>query len=164
MKSAAMFQVASIALVWSSMRDPAWLGVFAAVIAISVHLASAEARKKELRAIAIFAAGGLVCESALMAAGVVKFAGGGELGPLCPPWVVLLWAGLGTLTEGPLKPLRERPWIAGVVALLVAPVSFIGGEAAGAIALTRPLPPSFAIVAIACGATFFAVFTLSRRR
>lgn len=164
MRAAVLFQVASIALVWSSLRSPAWLGVTAGAIAITVHLASAETRQRELLAIITFGLAGLFCESALMVAGVITFPGGGALGGVvCPPWVVLLWAALGTLAHGPMSALRDRPWLAGVLALVFAPLSFLGGEAAGAITIARPLALHLVVVGVAVGVTFWGVFAVSRR-
>jgi hypothetical protein len=143
-------QVACTALLWTAAHAQPGLGIAIALPCLLIHVSLGLPWRRELVAVAAFALAGTFCESTLAALGFVRFPSGG---PLCPSWVVFFWASLGSLANGPLSSLGRRPLLAGVLGALVAPLSFLGSEAAGVLTLTRPLPATLAAVGVAVGLT-----------
>ena len=92
LKSAALFQLSSAALFWSPVA-----GSVVALVGIVTHLVFIRRERGELLAVFVFAVGGGLSETLLMHLGLVRFATPGTIALLCPLWVIVFWAALGTL-------------------------------------------------------------------
>ena len=83
---------------------------------------------------------------------------------VAPPWIVMLWVGVGLTLNHSLSLFAGRPLLGGVLAAAAAPLSYVGGERLGGVQITDPW--MLGVVSVA----WFGVFTLafailgSRRR
>lgn len=121
------------AVVLAGRGHPA-LAAAGGVAAVVAHLALRGADRARVARCAIGAAlFGLATDSALSAAGLATFAGGG---PLAPAWMVGLWAAFGAALTASLA--RASRWSAVTLAAAAAaagPLAYRAGAALGAISL-----------------------------
>ncbi len=162
MRAAILFQLASAALVYFAAREAAWRGVLAALAVITVELWLTKKRARLLEAMLCFGVAGALCESALLAAGVVSFTGW-NFPWLCPPWAAVLWALMGTLAHGAFAPLTRRPLLGAAMGALFGPLSFFAAEAAGAIVIARPLVLSIPAMSLSLALTLGVAFAGSKK-
>jgi hypothetical protein len=159
LKTAALFQVSSVALFASPVAGSA-----VALACIAVHLLFIHRTWSEALTVGVFALGGGVVETVLMRLGFVHFATPATFDGLCPLWIAVFWGALGTLASGPLHLLRERRALALGAGFVLAPLSFIGSEQLGALTLTRPLPGTLAAIAMVMAAALVLMFEAARSR
>jgi len=129
----------------------------AMAVAGMVAFAAMRERWRSDLAWALAAAGvGFCLDTLWIRIGVLDYSGA----DVAPPWIVLLWAGVGLSLNHSLAVFVARPWIGGVLAGLSAPVSYLGGERLGAVVVSDPL--QLALVAAAWCAVFTAGFAVAR--
>jgi hypothetical protein len=114
-----------------------FLGGAAALLAVALHLALRPAERGRIVHAALAAAAyGLATDTAVAAAGLASFAGGGALSPA---WMIGLWAAFGVQLTASLR--RVATWPLPALAALGAvagPLAYRGGAALGAIELDGP--------------------------
>ena len=74
---------------------------------------------------------------------------------IAPAWIIMLWMGVGLTLNHSLSLFANRPWLGGLMAGAAAPLSYLGGERLGGVAV--PDPWLLGVVA----AAWFALFTLA---
>jgi hypothetical protein len=126
-----------------------WWGPAAALVIVAVHLAVQSDRRRELRAIGLSLAIGPLCDTALMALGVIRFAEPPLLQVLPPLSMIALWAVFATTFHSSFAWLARRPLALVPFSLVGAPLSYLWGERIGAVAFAPSLPVALLAIAIA---------------
>jgi len=112
-----------------------WGGVPLLLALIGIHLRLVPEWRSEARLVVSCALLGLAVDSMQMWAGILTFDGGHLVGWLCPPWIVLMWAQLGTTLRYCVRFLQGRYLLAAVMGAVAGPLSFHAGAGMGAVAL-----------------------------
>jgi len=119
----------------------AWPGVLAGCAFATGHLLAtrAEQRGAELALVALSVALGLVFESAVGALELVDYrAGWSGVAWLAPPWILALWAAVGSLWTTLLRWMRRSLVLAAAVGAVGGTLSLGMGAAVGAVELAEP--------------------------
>lgn len=144
-----LLQGAWAACVLGAAAEQAWLGPLVTLGLLVAHISLRAERSRELHAILLAAAIGLVLDSLLVALGWLRFAAPGPLPELLvPAWIVSLWAAFGATLRGALAWLARRPLMAAALAALGSPLSFLSARALGAVEFPRPVPFTLGVIAL----------------
>ncbi len=132
---AALVQIGWWACVLGAANGKYLLGPFvvALLIAVQAWRLDVDARRQVWRGVLWLGAAGIVIDSLHGAIGTLTFQGapGGWIAPL---WIIVLWCHLATALPA-LAALKSRPWIAGLLGAIGAPLAYAGGARLGAAAL-----------------------------
>ncbi len=134
----ALFQIGWFACVLGAAHGVAWAGSLAAVAIAGLHLAAAQRARVELRLLLIAIALGFAWDSAVAAAGLIAFSGGGLLEQLAPHWMAALWLLFATTLNVSLRWLRGRSGLAAVLGLIGGPLAYYAGAQLGALNFPDP--------------------------
>lgn len=153
--NAVLFQAAWFACVLGGARDVALWG-FIVVVGLAGYSFAAGTAGRDLVLASVAAVVGFLLETVWIRTGVLVY---GEA-LVAPPWIVLLWVGVGLSLNHSLAFLKPRPWLGGVFAAASAPLSYLAGARFGAVAV--PDPWLLGAVSAAWLLLFTAAFALAR--
>lgn len=105
--------------------------------------------------VAAFAVTGILFDTALYQAGLLKFPGHSLF--VIPVWLMLLWVAFACTLRHSLDWLLQRPWLAALLGLLAAPWSYYAGELLGAVNTT---PEALLLIGIGWGMLMFSIARL----
>lgn len=107
---------------------------------------------------------GFLCESALVASGLVVYAAPWPLMAVAPAWIVALWVAFGC-TLAPIRRMLAERFVVPAIVLgaVAAPLSYLAGERAGALAFTEPAFMGWIAVSIVWGVAFPILIAAQRR-
>ncbi|HTR11088.1 MAG TPA: DUF2878 domain-containing protein [Paraburkholderia sp.] len=150
-----LFQAAWFACVVSAARGDAALGI-AAVIAVVLVLVGWSARRRaDLHLVALAVAVGLVWDSALAHAGIVRYASPGPVPGWAPAWILALWALLAPMLRDPMRWLHGRRLLAALFGAIGGALSYAAAGRLGACTF-----PDFALAMIVLGAGWALILPL----
>jgi len=129
------YQAVWLACVAGAAHGRPWLGALAASVVVAVHLALVDARKLDLKLIALAAVIGFMVDSALAAAGLIEFTSGVWVQGWTTYWMLALWVTFATTLMHSLHWLLDRPWLAVLTGALGGPVAYYAGARLGALRL-----------------------------
>ena len=93
---------------------------------------------------------GLVAETAMIAAGLVRYSAAWPAAWLPPVWLITLWMVFGTCIEATARMLGERPLLKGaVLGAVIAPPTYWAGQGLSALSFAEPIWMPLAATAIA---------------
>ena len=130
-----------------------------ALAGLSLHVARDEPAcfRRDVQLAVMLGAVGWCLDTGWVSMGVLSYAGA----QAAPMWIVLLWMSVGFTVRHSLAFLGVRPLVGGLLAGAFAPVSYLGGERLGAVAIADPW--DLAWIALAWTAVFWAAFAFARR-
>lgn len=123
-----------------------WIGLFAVVLIVAIHLRLARRVGPELRLILSAVVIGLVADSLLVLAGLVRYPSGNWIEGLAPYWILAMWGLFATTLNVSMKWLRNRELLAVLFGAVGGPLAYLAGEKLGAITFVQP---PYALVALA---------------
>jgi Protein of unknown function (DUF2878) len=138
-------------------------GAAVAAALIAVHLGLARERGPELALLALATLTGLVVEVWQLHAGTYRLLAGAVPANLPPAWLLALWAQFATTFRYSGRAVLARVATAMLFGALGGPLAFLAGERLGAVALTTPLWPGLARLALGWSAAL-VVFSWGARR
>lgn len=113
---------------------------------------------------ALVAAIGFLGESALVASGVLSYASPWPSRDVAPAWIVALWMAFGTTLRDTSVLLGTRAKsLAGVLGLLLAPVSYLGAERMGAVTFEKPILQAWLAIAVLWAIAYPTLLALDER-
>ena len=136
-----LYQIGWFACVLGAAFSRPGLGIAIALMLIAVHLWLATDRLGQIKILMVALGIGLLVDGILLGVGVFTFPTGMMVAWLPPLWMSILWIQFATTFRYCLKWLSGRYVLGAVLALVGAPLAFIGGERLGAVAF---FPPRFA--------------------
>lgn len=142
------FQCGWFACVLGAANGYAWQGLAAAALVVAVHIGIAARPLAEAALVALALLLGTVWETALLATGVLVYAGGAVASGMPPPWILALWALFATTLNASLGWLQGRWLLAALLGGVAGPASYWAGARLGALSFNDPL--SF-VVSLAAG-------------
>lgn len=154
--NAALFQVAWFACVLGGAAGTSLWGSLT-VVALILFSASLRMLRHDLPFVVAGLVAGFALDTAWIQLGILDYAGA-EVAPL---WIVLLWCGLGLTLNHSMQMFAARPLLGGLLAGATAPISYLGGERLGAVAV--PDPWAMVWVGLVWAAVFWGAFTWARR-
>lgn len=160
------FQSTWFACVWGAANGMSWLGPAIAVLAIALHLVLTPTggHRREIAHILAAAVLGFALETAMLQAGLVRYADTPAGVDVAPAWLVAMWAAFGTLINRSLAFLQSRLWLAALLGALAGPLAYLAGERLGAMTMTDPMAAAMIAIAIMWLLALPALMMLSRRR
>jgi hypothetical protein len=108
------------------------LAPFAALLVLLLHIALSRHRIGELRVAAATLAVGCVWESIVISTGWLKFV---DDGAIIPWWIFAMWPMFSTTLNISMGFLQGRPWLAALLGVVGAPLSYAAGARLGAVML-----------------------------
>ena len=123
------------------------LGAAIASGVIVFHLWRARDVRSEALLLISAAVIGLVWESALVAAGLIRYEAGFLLPGLAPYWIVAMWVLFATTLNVGMRWLRTSVWVAAAAGAIGGPLAFLAGQKMGAVSFDDPLT-SFLVIGI----------------
>ena len=109
--------------------------------------------RADLWIMAILAVVGFAIDTAWIALNVLSYEGGALL---APAWILALWLAFALTVNHSMAWLQPRPWLAGLLAAVFAPVTYLAGERLGAVTVVEPL--RLGMISAAWGIVFTLVF------
>ena len=79
-----------------------------------------------------------------------------------PAWIILLWVGLALTLNHAMHVFTTSPLIGGLLSGCAAPLTYMSGQALGAVVVPSPL--QLTIIALTWGILFYLVFLLLARQ
>jgi len=76
---------------------------------------------------------GVILDSAWIKLGWIQFSNPGPLSFIAPPWIIILWSGLGLTINHSLAWLQNRLFFAGFIAGIISPFSYLAAQRLGAL-------------------------------
>jgi hypothetical protein len=101
-----------------------WVGPATVSGLVGVQLPFARDRRTELRLLALAFVLGMVVDTLLEQAGLLRYAGGPRFGPLCPLWIGALWVIFASTLGASLGWLRGRLKLAALLGAVSGPFSY----------------------------------------
>lgn len=154
----AIYQVGWFAAVVGAARGYSVLGAAVAYALIAAHVAFARRRADEFRLIAICAGFGLLIESALIQAGILRYAGSSGEPGWPPPFAIALWMQLGTTLRFSFSWLDRRPVAAALLGGIGGPLAFAAGHRLGAVRLGPTFEMALGVIAVIWSLALPALF------
>jgi hypothetical protein len=149
----ALFQLAWFACAIAAAHQRPALGVAAVAAFVLLQLVRSTRRSVDVALIAGAIALGIGWDTALLQAGLVRYAAPGPLAGVAPGWILAMWALFAAILRGPLGWLQGRPALAAALGAIGGPASYAAAARLGACSLPeRPL----ALAVLAVG---WALFT-----
>lgn len=157
------FYVAWFACALGGANGWPWTGAAVAVGVVVVHLMLAADWRDEAKL--AFASGvlGILGESALIASGAASYASPVPFAAAPPVWLIGMWLAFATLMNVTFTWLKGRLWLAALLGALLGPLSYIGGEALGAIQIGTPYWQSISAIAGLWGLALPILVTFAQR-
>ncbi len=149
-----VYQAVWFAAVASAARGWIWVGpvlVAAFLAAWSLGL-ERSARGRWAVAVALLGLAGTAADSALAAAGLVRF-GAGLVPGIASPWITSLWCLLAVWLPN-LGALARRPWLAALLGAFGGPAAYAAGVRMGAATFPEPSWPSLLAIGVEWGVAF----------
>lgn len=113
-------------------------GAAAAGAIVVLHLRRARLVRAELMLLVSAALIGFAWESALVAAGLLRYETGVLLPGFAPYWIVAMWILFATTLNVGMRWLRRSPWVAAIAGATGGPLAFVAGERLGAVSFSEP--------------------------
>jgi hypothetical protein len=129
------FQVGWFSSVYGGAQQMPWLGPLVVLLALTLHFSLARGRRKELILILTCAAIGAAFDSALVAAGWVRYSSGMFAEYAAPYWIITMWMLFATTLNVSMRWLRKRQLMAAACGLLGGPFAYLAGQKIGGIEL-----------------------------
>lgn len=161
--NAVAFYIAWFACALGGANGWPWAGAAVAAGAVLLHLALAQDWRPELQLASAAAIMGIVGEGALMVLGAVRYASAAPFEGVPPVWLIGMWFGFATLLNVSFVWLKGRLLLAAALGFVLGPLSYIGGQALGAITINEPYWPSVAAIAVLWGAALPLLVVLGQR-
>jgi hypothetical protein len=143
-----LFQLGWVACILGAAHAMAWVSVVAAGAITAWHLSRATHPRCELALVVVAVLLGLIFETFLVQAGLVRFETGVLIAGAAPYWMVALWAIFATTVNVSLRWLRPRLWLAALLGAVGGPPAYYAGARLGALEF---IAAGAALVAIAIG-------------
>jgi hypothetical protein len=159
------FQVVWVACAIDAAAGQGWFGLAAALLFTVAMLAQSTQASRDAGTVVASAVAGFFIESALIGAGLIKFAAPWPVTTLAPAWIVALWMAFGATLptlDRTLGPHRLK--IAGILGAVAGPLSYIAGARLGALQIVGPTTMTLLALSTAWAIALPALLLLLRRR
>lgn len=132
------FNIVWFITVFGAAHGLAWAGPAALLVFAVTQLSMAPRPRYDMAAMAVFAAAGIVIDSAWSLAGAVSYAAAWPSAHFAPLWLVALWASFSLTIGHSLAWLHPRPGLAALFGLFGGGISYWVGARVGAVELAIP--------------------------
>ena len=146
------FQIGWFACVLGAANEMPLLGPIVVAGVVAIHLSLAPDARLEIGLIMSAALIGIVFDSLLVYAGLLRYPAGTVIAGTAPYWIVALWVLFATTLNVSLRWLRGNILLAGVLGAIAGPLSFLAGSRLGAVEFVQP------VVVVAVLAAGWAIF------
>lgn len=136
--NAAGFNIVWFITVFGAAAGLAWAGPAAFLVFAAVTVSTSPRPRYDYAAMAVFAAAGIVLDSAWSLAGLVSYGAGWPSPQFAPIWLISLWAAFALTIGHSLAWLRPRRALAGLFGLLGGGFSYWVGARVGAVETVIP--------------------------
>jgi hypothetical protein len=141
-----LYEAGWLACMGASAAGHSQIGIACAAILMAVHLQLHPRRSRQILLMTVAASAGLLVDSLLIAAGILKFTQAGPLPSLPPLWMTVLWAQFATTMPNCLRWLCQRPLLAAALTYVGAPMTFLGGQRMELVHIATPELPSLLLL------------------
>jgi hypothetical protein len=158
------FQGVWLVCAFGAARGHGTLGIVVALVFAAAMIAWS--RKPARDALVVIASGvaGFHIETALVIAGLVRFAAPWPVEILAPAWIVALWMAFGaTLPSITDKLGAHRKKIAAVLGAVAGPLAYVAGARLGALYLPGPATWSLVVLSVSWAAVMAGLVALHER-
>lgn len=118
------FQAVWLCSVGGAAHGLVWPGPLAATLFGLAVLGFGGRRREDLRMLAIALPLGIALDSALLAAGLLRYAEPWPWPGLAPAWIWSLWVGFALTVNHSLSGLKRRPWLAAGLGAVGGPLAY----------------------------------------
>ena len=157
------FNIVWFITVFGAARGLAWAGPAALAIFATIQVSMAARPRYDLAAMAVFAAAGIVIDSAWSLSGAVQYAAGWPSPHFAPLWLVTLWAAFALTLGHSLAWLRPRVGLASMFGMFGGGFSYWVGARVGAVELAIPGLTYGVVVGLCWGVALPVLIRLTAR-
>jgi hypothetical protein len=144
------YQLVWVTAVLGAARGLAWPGVVGMVVYAACQLRAARRYKTDLSLMAMAIMMGLLFDSALIHAGLARYAAPWPSMGIAPAWILALWATFSLTFTQTLAYLQTRLWLASLLGTAGGPLAYLAA-ARGGHAVTFTDPPWHALLCLGIG-------------
>ena len=144
----ALFQIGWFACVLGGAHNLPWLGSFAVLVVVALHLWRAVQPTREAALVLSAGAIGAVFESTLVFLGLMSYPSGTVIAGTAPHWLIAMWMLFATTLNVSLRWLRGRWLLAALLGAVFGPLTYYGGAKLGGMSFENV---RLALVALAAG-------------
>ena len=133
-----LFQLVWIGFVFGAQENFIWLGCL--LLGLMLLWQLWPTRRNESDVIVILTSGmcGFVLATAWSASGLIIYDNHWPINQLAPWWIVALWLAFGAAFNHSLAWVQKSPYLAGALAAVGGPVSYLAAERVGAVIIHNP--------------------------
>ncbi len=135
--NAAAFKAVWISAIVGGANLNPWLGVWAGIAALTLHLWQAPAKGPALQLVLLAALIGFSSDSLFAATGLLQYSSGQPVSWIGPVWILALWVAFGTTLNVAFRWLQGRWMLAVLLGALCGPLSYLTGAQMGAVSFTN---------------------------
>lgn len=118
------YQLVWFACVLGAAAGQAWPGVLASLLFTAATLAFGGCPRRDVGTLLILVPLGLALDSVFTAVGWTRYSLPGPWPQIAPIWIAAIWLSFGMTLNHSLSFLRQRPWLAGLLGLIGAPLAY----------------------------------------
>lgn len=133
-----LFQLVWVGFVLGAAKDFIWLGCVFLVVMLAWQLWSTRRHDGDIIAIGASAVAGFVLASAWSASDLIVYQNHWPLDQIAPWWIVALWISFGASFNHSLGWIQSSPYLAGALAAVGGPLSYLAAERVGAVVIHKP--------------------------
>ncbi|RDX35842.1 DUF2878 domain-containing protein [Kangiella sp. HD9-110m-PIT-SAG07] len=133
-----LFQLVWIGFVFGAAENYIWVGCVLLVIMLTWQLWPTRRANSDFFVIGASAAFGFVLASAWSASGLIVYDHHWPVREIAPWWIVALWVVFGASFNHSLGWIQKSPYLAGLMAAIGGPVSYMAAERVGAVIIFKP--------------------------
>lgn len=155
------FQLVWASCVLGAAQGVAWVGATAALVFAALVLCFGGKPRDDLVALLLTLPLGMALDSSFSVFGWLDYARADANG-LAPAWIAALWMGFAFTLNHSLAFLRDRIWLAVLLGLICAPLSYLAAQRFGAVQFVAASHAALPMLAVAWALLLPLLFGLLR--
>lgn len=133
-----LFQLVWIGFVFGAAENYIWVGCLFLTLLLVWQLWPSRRADSDFFVIGASAAFGFVLASAWSVSGLITYDSHWPLNEIAPWWIIALWVAFGASFNHSLAWIQKSPYLAGLLAAIGGPVSYLAAERVGAVIIFKP--------------------------
>lgn len=133
-----LFQLVWVGFVLGAANNFIWVGCAVLVAMLTWQLWPSRRHESDIIAILASAGAGLILASGWSSSGLIVYQNHWPIEQVAPWWIIALWVSFGASFNHSLRWIQKSPFLAGSLAAIGGPFSYLAAERVGAVTIHEP--------------------------